>query len=255
MEVEYAQGNLLYFTVQDAWLASNDMIEKMAAYFNDNEVMGVVGQQVTPWGHLDKNPAIWFKRYTKPEVETKYFPNQTFDLLPAKKQFELSGWDNVISMYRKLALVKIPFRQTNFCEDWFWANDALRYGMKLLRVPALVTNHYHHMYFGYVFKTKFIVNYHFFCFFNQLPAIPWSLMGFLRTTYTLIKRKEISLTKKIYWSFHNLGIFAAVFLSTFIFRGSYFIGRKKMLDKTYMMICKQVPQGKTKDKLSSYADL
>lgn len=242
----HASGNLLFYTVQDAWLSATDMMEKMSAHFNDPVVQAVVGHQAVPWGHADKNPAYWFKRYSEPVVETRYFPNSTFTILSPKRQFQLSSWDNVNAMYRKTVLLDIPFIKTNFSEDWLWANDALQQGIKLLRDPSLVVYHYHHMLFSYTFKTKFIITYHFFQFFNQVPLIPWSPMNALRATYSIVKRKEVSIFKKPYWIMHNLFLNLSVFLSVLVFKTAWLLDRNKLLNKVYGIICREVPQGKVK---------
>lgn len=241
-----SSGDLLYYTVQDAWLPDQCMLGRMAAHFKDETVHAVAGHQVTPWGHLDKNPASWFKRFTEPVISIRQFPEHTFKNLSAKDQFENSGWDDVNAMYRKAALVQIPFRETNFSEDWLWANDALQNGMKILYDPSLVVNHYHHMRFGYMFRAKFIMNYYFYKFFMQLPTIPWSIMGAIRASYIILKRKEVPMLKKPFWIIHNLIFHLSYFLSVLVFRLAYAFGQTKILDKVYRVICKDVPQGRTK---------
>lgn len=243
---EKATGELLYFTVQDAWLPDPKMLENMSSHFKDEELAAVAGHQVTPWGHLDKNPVLWFKRYTKPVVTVRQFLNNSFKDLNLKEQFEKSGWDNVNAMYSRSALLEIPFEETNFSEDWLWANNALAKGSKLLYDPSAVVYHYHHMFFGYTIKSKFIVNYYFYKFFKKLPSIPLSPMGLIRAIYILIKRKEIPFTKKIYWMFYNFSFASANFLSIFLFRFAYLLGKDSLLNRTYKLVCSKVPQGKLK---------
>ncbi|MEO6838770.1 MAG: glycosyltransferase family A protein, partial [Ginsengibacter sp.] len=66
--VQHATGELIYLTVQDAWIADDDMLEKMSKHFEDTEVQSVTGMQATPH-EKDKNPARWFKRYSEPVAE------------------------------------------------------------------------------------------------------------------------------------------------------------------------------------------
>jgi rhamnosyltransferase len=245
MGVQYAQESFLYFTVQDAWLADNDMLEKMLRHFDDALVQGVVAHQAVP-NEPDKNPAKWFKRVTEPQVEARYFPNGSFALLNARQQFELSNWDDVCAMYRKTALQKIPFRQTDFSEDWLWANEALSKEMKLIRDPSLLVYHYHHMTFGYVFKNSFIVNYYHYFFFKQLPLIKFLPIDTLKAIHTILKQKETPVLKKTYWIFHNTMAGFSSFLSVFTFRMSFAVGNEKLLNKAFRYICKQVPQGQQK---------
>lgn len=241
--VKYATGELIYFTVQDAYLAENDQLEKMASYFTDAQLSAVVGMQATAHD-IDKNPARWFKRFTTPYPETRHFPHEfSFSNLTKKQQFELSSWDNVNAMYRKAALQKIPFIKTNLSEDWLWANEALHNGMKLIRDPSLLVYHYHHLFFNYSFRSTFILKYHFYIFFNQLPKVTWSPLGTLKAVAVVIKRKEISHTKKLYWILHNILASFAGFSSILIFRTTLAIGKKPLVDKVYKLICKEIPQG------------
>ncbi|RZK12554.1 MAG: glycosyltransferase [Flavobacterium sp.] len=241
-----ASADLVYFTVQDAWMPDDRMLETMSAHFEDGEVGAVVGHQATPWGHIDKNPVLWFKRYSQPVVGVRHFPNGSFNNLTQREQFEQSGWDDVNAMYRKTTLLAIPFRETNFSEDWLWANDALRNGVKIFYDPSLVVYHYHHMYFAYTFKSKFILNYYFFKFFNQLPSLPMSPLGVSKAIYLLISRREVRISKKFYWILYNTSFSIANFLSVLIFRLAYFLGKKPLLNRAYKMICSEVPQGRLK---------
>jgi len=242
--VQYAKGQLVYYTVQDAWIEDEQMLEKMSRHFEDIEMQAVVGHQAIPPGHLDKNPAYWFKRYTEPEVEIRFFESGlSFNALPQKGQFALSSWDNVIAMYRKSALQQIAFRSTNFSEDWLWANDALKKGMKIARDPSLVTYHYHHHTFGYTLRSQFIINFHFFIYFQHLPPLTLSPMKFVRAVYSIVKKKQLSTSKKIYWVQHNLFMNLAAFFSALLFRTVVIIGGKRLLNSAYKIVCREVPQG------------
>ncbi|RZK19230.1 MAG: hypothetical protein EOO43_11900, partial [Flavobacterium sp.] len=99
--IQLANAELLYFTVQDAWLSKPDMLEQMLRHFEEDSVAAVVGEQGIPWGEKDKNPAYWFKRQSEPEIELRYFPQpEVFMGLTKLEQFKLSSWDNVNAMYR-----------------------------------------------------------------------------------------------------------------------------------------------------------
>jgi len=237
-----ATGNLIYFTVQDAAIAEPDMLHKMAAHFNDTLVQGVVGIQGIP-ERTDTNPALWFRRYTQPVIETRYYPNGSFAHLTEQQQFEQSNWDDVNAMYRKSALQQIPFRETNFSEDWLWANEALKAGMKIIRDPSLMVYHYHHLYFSYVLSTQYIVNYYFQVYFQQLPHFPSLFKPLMQRTYTLFAKRKLPITQKCYWVFHNGLALLANLLSVCIFRLLYALGKEKGIKQGYQLICKKVPQG------------
>jgi len=243
---QLANGSLLYYTVQDAELSDISNLAHMSAHFQDIEVQAVFGIQGYP-KELNKNPALWFKRFTKPILEIRHYKENSFSKLSENEQFEVSNWDNVNAMYRKSALVAIPFRNLDYCEDWLWANDALKKGMKILRDPSLLTYHYHHLTFGYVFKSQFIINYHFFKHFNHQPKIHFTFFPFIRKVYTLLNRREVKWLDKSYWIFHNMFAHLSNFFSILLFRGSLFFGGSRLLENIYSIICKKVPQGGLKN--------
>lgn len=244
----HASGDLLFYTVQDAWLSETDILQKMARHFIKDDVQAVVGHQAVPWGHNDKNPVAWFRRITEPEIEVRCFPVNYFQQLTKREQFGFSNWDDVIAMYRKEALLKVPFRDTNYSEDWMWANDALCSGMKLLRDPSLVVYHYHHMFFRYAFKAQFIINYHFLSFFKVTPVIPKLFFNIVRAGYVLLKRNEVPTIKKFYWIGHNISLNIALFFSVLVFQTVRVVGGQRMLDNLFKKLSKIALQGKFKSK-------
>jgi glycosyltransferase involved in cell wall biosynthesis len=241
--LKYATGELLYYTVQDAYIAENDMLERMCAHFNDKEVQSVCAHQAIPHD-LDKNPALWFKRMTEPVTEIRHFSNSSFVELSMQQQLSYINWDNVCAMYRKEALIHLPFRETNYCEDCLWADVALKNGYKIIRDPSLVVYHYHHQVFGYAYRTCFIINYYFFKIFGLLPSYPRLFIPLLVRMNVLRKEKKIKTAQKLYWGLHNMGFFYAQWLSVFVFKMSYMISGKAGVEKAYKIICKTIPQGK-----------
>ena len=59
-------------TVQDAYATTNNWLEIMLKYFDNNNVVAVVGQQVTPHDK-DKNPHQWYRPVSKARVIEMYF--------------------------------------------------------------------------------------------------------------------------------------------------------------------------------------
>ncbi|MBB6610334.1 glycosyltransferase family 2 protein [Pontibacter sp. Tf4] len=243
-----AKGDMIYYTVQDARIAESDMLARMVRYFEDTTVAGVVGMQAVP-SEKDKNPATWFKRFSEPKMEVKYFPEGSFYKLNLKDQFINSAWDNVNAMYRKTSLKLVPFKKTNFSEDWLWANDALKNGYKLIRDASCVTYHYHHRSFKYTFKADFIVNYYFFRYFNVKPAMPNAFSQLLRSWYRVFKkRNSLTVNELLYWCSHNLSSITAHTLSHTLFILICALDSNMVLDRAYQFFCKQIPQGKQKAK-------
>lgn len=244
--VKYASGELLFFTVQDAFMADEHNLENMKTHFrNDTAIMAVCGQQAVPWGEMDKNPVLWFKRYSYPQTVVRNLSKEEFLSLPGDKQLDLCRWDNVNAMYSKFALINIPFRETNYCEDLLWAKDALSSGYKILIDTSLLVYHYHHMYFLYTFKATFILDFYFYKHFGISPSIAFSPLSILKSAHLLIFRPEVPFIKKIYWLCHNM----CFHISSFFAKVSFRILRifdEKMLEKFFKHLCDDVPQGQIK---------
>ncbi len=239
---EKATGELLYYTVQDARIAADDMLEKMAAYFLDKDVMAVNGIQGVP-SELDKNPAVWFQRFSKPIPEIISLDEGEFLKLTPKQKLNYCRWDDVNAMYRREALLRVPFRIVNFAEDALWALDALSNGMKLIRDSALLVYHYHHHGFKYTFKVIYIINYGLLVHFNKLPSLPNIFKAIALNTYSILKRKQIGFFDKIYWIFHNVVRNSAHLLSALAFRFFYLFGLSTV-EKGLRYFCSEVPQGR-----------
>lgn len=240
-----ATGDLLYFTVQDASIEGLDMLQHMSRYFDDPEVKGVFGMQAIP-ERGDTNPALWFKRMTEPKPEYRQFEATHFSALPPTEQWKHSSWDNVNAMYRKSALIQLPFQATNFSEDWLWARDALTKGWKLVYDPARLVWHYHHQSFGYMLRSQYIANFYFHQYFNRLPVFPAIGRMWLHRVWTISKRTSISVVGKWSWIIHNTCSLLGLLLSVMLFRLLYFLQHERGLDRGYRWLCQSIPQGKLK---------
>ena len=245
--VQYATGDLLFFTVQDAWLEEQGMLEKMALHFTDPAVMGVVGHQAVPH-EKDKNPLLWFKRFSEPVINIRQVAGaQAFGNLPVSKQQALVAWDNVVAMYRKTALETQPFVATQFAEDWIWSEQALKKGWRLIHDPSLVVWHYHHRSYQYSFRVAYAVNYHLFKFLRYIPSIPSLIMPMIKATYHLCKNPALNTREKWYWLKYNYSGYLATYFSHLDFKWRLQLGGDKAVQKGYEQYCKTIPQGKIKD--------
>ena len=246
--VSESSGELLYYTVQDAWIGEKDMLEKMARHFDDATVMGVVGHQAIPH-EKDKNPFLWYRPYSAPGITEKVVTNiDEFKSLSTHKQQSLVAWDDVVAMYRKSALMQQPFEKTEFAEDWIWSYHALQKGWKLLHDSSLVVYHYHHHAYRYAFSSTYTINYHFYKFFKYKPKLPALLMPMMQATYHLFRNKNISFREKIYWILHNWSGRLATFFSTLNFLARLKTGGEKSIEGGYSKYCKTIPQGSQKSK-------
>jgi rhamnosyltransferase len=244
--VEHATGDLIFFTVQDAWFAAKEMLSKMAAHFSDEKVMAVVGHQAVSQ-EKETNPVLWFKRYSEPTTTIREVKNpEQFINADFKEQQSLIAWDDVVAMYRKSALRKLPFVKTEFAEDWIWSRDALLKGWRLIYDPGIVIYHYHHSGYHYAYKVAFAVNFHFYKFFKHKPVVPPLLLPMAKATYHLAKNSQLTIWEKLYWIFHNYTIRIGTFNSHVNFLFHNYFGGIKSVEKRYNVVCNKIPQGKQK---------
>lgn len=241
--VQQATGEYLFFTVQDAWLSKNDLLERMIKHFDNKRIMAVTGHQAVPHDK-DKNPMYWTKRYSEPVVSVREIQDvKQFENAGPAFQKSLMAWDNVVSMYRKTALIDLPFAATEMAEDWIWSREALLKGWLLVHDPALVVYHYHHHTYKYAYSVAFSINYHLYKFLKLKPDRPALAMPLLRSAYHLGKNPELTLKEKTYWIWHNwlskLGTFNAYL--DFVFHK--WKGGIRSVEKRYFKICKTIPQG------------
>lgn len=243
--IKQATGDLVYFTVQDAWLAEVNNLQIMSDHFNDISVQSVTGMQAIPHD-LNKNPALWFKRISKPVIEVYQYSKENFNSLAPIKQKQICCWDNVNSMYRKTALIELPFDKTNLSEDMIWSKKALEKGWTIIRDPAIVVYHYHHHEFCYNFKLNYSVAFEDKRIFGLRPSLPSIFIPLVKRIYTIVINKSLSIQQKIFWIFHNAGMFFSHTLSVFIFRMILLFRNEKLLERSLFLFSRRVPQGKQK---------
>jgi len=244
--VQYATGAFLFYTVQDAWLAENTLFEKMLGHFENEAVMAVSGHQAVPH-EMDKNPLKWYKRFSEPVTVIRQLKDATgFDKMNHGAQQSLIAWDNVIAMYRREALLQLPFISTEMSEDWVWSRDALLKGWKLVYDPSLLVYHYHHDTYHYVYQVTYSVNYHFYRYFGFIPTVPAVIPLMVRATWHLAKNRELGFFKKLYWVFHNYKSIIARTNSTLNILFYLKTGGLDAISKRYTRVCKTIPQGKQK---------
>lgn len=232
--ISEAAGNFLFFTVQDAKLSDDSILQKMMDWFLYDDIMGVCGHQAVPHD-LDKNPLLWFKRFTEPVPEVRKL--SLGDPMPSY------SWDNVCSMYRKVAFDLLPFEEIDTCEDWIWAYNALNRGWKIVYDPSLVIYHYHHRTFLYTLKTEYGVNYILNKHINLNPKWPGWLLKNIKAVYHLTLNKSLNVSEKFYWISYNLISNTAHCLAFLIFFVSNLFD-SRLNDFIFIRFCKVVPQGK-----------
>jgi len=148
--VEQARGEVVVFTTQDAYAASDDWLARLAdALRADDRVAGVYGRQLP---HADASPPerffLDFLYGSEPRVQT------------ASDQSELSMrstlFSNVNSAIRRAVWAEIPFADDQFfAEDQDWARRVLLAGYALRYEPAAAVHHSHRYTVTTAFKRFF----------------------------------------------------------------------------------------------------
>jgi len=245
--VQHASHELIYLTVQDAWIGANDMLEKMSRHFDDARVMAVMGHQAVPH-EKDKNPFLWYRPISEPGLTRKHIPDWlSFVGKPQDEQQHIISWDDVVAMYRREALMELPFEKTDYCEDWIWSYSALKNGWTLLHDSSAVVYHYHHQSFKYAFKSTYTINYHFHKSFRYVPVLPPVVIPFAKCVYDILRNKELSFNEKMYWIYHNAGGMTARYFSTLNFSRRLKRGGERAVDQGYERYCSIIPQGDQKN--------
>ena len=140
--VERSTGEFCQLTVGDAYAYNEFWLEEMLRGFVDKEVMAVCGQQVVD--HLpENNPMQWFRPSGMPTFRRVQHKDGTWDRLTPDQKRADGGWDDVIAMYRRSALIAQPFRKTSYSEDKIWLDEAIRNGSAVTYNTAARVYHYH----------------------------------------------------------------------------------------------------------------
>jgi rhamnosyltransferase len=224
-------------TVQDAWTTDSLLLQRMLGHFEDPVLMGVCGQQIVP--HIKgTNPHQWFRPQSAPSLEKVHFKNPNeFKALSPKEQRALCGWDNVIAMYRKTAMLQLPFEPLIFGEDMLWAKMALEKGWKIIYDSSFHVNHYHHSYLDYSYKRTLISKLFILKCFDYFDNRNNGFKQFL-----LVIFRNIKLRCDIKWIFYNWKIMYQYNLATSFLLKCH---TKNTIEKLEMEFKLNVPIGKT----------
>ena len=233
-------GEFIFMTVQDAWTTDEKLLERMLAYFEDDEVMGVCGQQIVP-KREDTNPHEWFRPFSSPIPKFIQFKTQDeFLSLTSEEQFKLCCWDDVIAMYRKTVLEQLPFETVAFGEDMLWAKAALIKGYKIVYDYRNRVNHYHHAYPNFVYKRTFIVLYFIYKSFGFVRDLSVPSLDYLKIIYRNFKYQTHPK-----WIGFNIKAKHARYKAYTDFIGALKNQGDVELENLYFNVCSEVPQGRS----------
>jgi len=199
--VSLSKGDFVVMTVQDAWASSDKWLEIMYNHFKDENVVAVVGQQVVPH-EKGVNPHQWYRPVSSPRlIETFYENPEKYLQLSGKEQDECIFYDDVNTMYRRSALLQIPFKRMEFGEDMLWMKTAISKGHKAIYDARSSVWHYHYLSKKYCYKNTFTVTYFKHKVFRYIPEFKIRFEDFILIVYRNLKYKA-----KLKWVFHNFNI-------------------------------------------------
>jgi GT2 family glycosyltransferase len=189
--------------VGDARPASNEWIENLLAGFQADDVAVVAGAQVVPEAKAT-NPLDWFRPVSRPRIEVRRFENQAaFDRSDPETRWRATSLDDVTALYRRRALIEIPFRKVVYGEDVFFALDALSAGWAIAFNPAARVYHYHHESYQTVLKRTIAV-----------ASLRYQMTGYLTPRHRflpiwangvarLIRNGRLSWRERLRWARYN----------------------------------------------------
>lgn len=238
---EAANGEYIVMTVQDALPADDRWLEKLLAGFENEKIAGVCGQQIVPHEPA-MNPVQWFRPVSSAgRVTWSFAEPASFLSLPPETRRSVCGWDDVNAMYRKEALLNLPFRKTTFGEDAQWAQDALLKGYSIVYNDEARVYHYHHEDAVFCFKRTFTELYYAYRIFGAKPTEkPW-LRPMLSAARLLMKEPRIGLREKFRWLRYNYQLSSAGRRAVREFNSSLAKG-ENFLDSRHSQLCGIAPQ-------------
>ena len=202
--VRLATSETVLMTVQDARPASKTWISDLLAGMTDDDVAGTCGAQIVPH-ERDKNPVEWYRPQSQPVMQRFQFNDAAdFLALPAHEKRRICAWDNVTALYRRDALLELPFRKTHFGEDMLWARDAIIAGWALVYNPAARVFHYHNETAEFAFRRALASLYYRYVSTGDVPPSPSAAGATARVVKTLLRESEIPWAEKTRWLRYNL---------------------------------------------------
>ena len=241
-----AQSEFVAMTVQDARPVDEFWLERMLRHFERPEVGGVCGQQIVPH-EPDKNPLQWFRPYNKPEPRKIWFRDrEEFESLPPREQLALCSWDDVTAMYRREALLRIPFRPVSFAEDMVWARDALLAGEALVYDYSARVYHYHEESFRFRLRRTYTIQYHAHQVFGAAPAIEPLFLELARHVHRASHRKYCA-SRCWHWMAYNIRLTLSEWLAARIFWVVSKLGRSRLGARINSWFCSEVPHAQRRD--------
>lgn len=240
--VKNAQADFLLFTVQDARPVDVNVLEIMLRVLETNpNVDAVCGQQIVPH-ECDKNPVDWFRPIDAPSLNIIALSDpENFEIQIPEEKKRMTAWDNVISLYRKSALLKTPFEPVVFGEDLIWAKSCLMSGGAIAFQKAARVYHYHHETPDFVFRRSLATMYlRYIQLGYYIKPEPLSLYRMLQWLKLICLAGMLSIFKAPMWLRYNWLRFRAINKARRMFQQNLTLGGTA-LDELYARWCTNPP--------------
>lgn len=234
--VSHTSGEMVVLTVQDALPADEHWLENLLQGFDSPAVAAVCGQQIVPHDK-DKNPVQWHRSYTLPQVVKYSFTEDAYEALSPRQKQSVCGWDDVTAIYKRDILLSLPFRNTSFAEDAWWANDAILAGHTIAYNYNAKVYHYHHEDYNTALKRNISEMYSMYMIFKVTPTIVRLSAGFyIHLAKMLLKAKGIGYIDRFRWLHYNINLKKAAKKATSVFYAAFQQGERG-LDNMYNEYC------------------
>jgi rhamnosyltransferase len=234
--VSHTSGEMVVLTVQDAWPANSFWLENLLKGFNTPDVVAVCGQQIVPHDK-QTNPIQWHRSYTEPQLIKYSFAKSAYEKLSPQQKQSVCGWDDVTAMYKRDILLTLPFRDTPFAEDAWWANDAILAGYTIAYNYNAKVYHYHHEDYNTALRRNISEMYSMYRIFRVTPPkVALSVGFYIHVAKMLLRAKDIGYIERFKWLHYNVNLKKAVVTATSIFYSALQHGEHN-LDKMYNEYC------------------
>lgn len=149
-----AKGDLLVFTVADAVPSNNLWLMNLAKpLMMDSSTAATYGMQAmfpnAKYSDIENN-ILYAGLDSRPRIQS-VSDQDAYNLLSPLQRRMLCNFDNCNSCIRKSVLLRIPFDDVCYAEDFLWCKKSILAGYVIAFVPEAVVYHYHYQSFKYAF--------------------------------------------------------------------------------------------------------